>query len=161
MELNEASLCCTWKQETYRVCKNAPRRSARQAHPIDARSAASGTLRQTLQASIKIHGGACIAFAYHVMLSSNVAFAKENTRRNISAPLRGKLESRREDCACAASPKPVVVGSARPVNNGSLCSNFPCLSPGGLLGKMEHRYAMNAVLPACRLLSANARRQQA
>ena len=141
--------------------KNAPRRSARPAHPIDARSAAYGMLFVTLQASIKIRGGACIVFAYHVMLSSHVSFATKNVRKNISASLRGKLASRNGDCACSAKPKLGALGRAWPVNNGSPSGSSPFLSLSGPLGKMERRYAMNAVLSLCEMLSASARRQQA
>ena len=60
--------------------KNALRRSARPARHIDAHSAGCGMLLVTLQASIKTPGGACTAFAYHVMLSSIVLPAKEKTK---------------------------------------------------------------------------------
>jgi len=61
--------------------KSAQRRNVRQAHHIGARSAAYGTLLVTLQASIKIHGGACIAFVCRVMQKSNVFFARQSTTK--------------------------------------------------------------------------------
>ena len=76
--------------------KNALRRSARPARHIDAHSAGCGMLLVTLQAEHKTPGGACTAFAYHVMLSSIVLPAKENKQRNISALQRDsqKAESK-------------------------------------------------------------------
>ena len=94
----------------------------------------------TLQASIKTPGGACTAFAYHVMLSSIVLPAKENKQRNISALQRGQPESRIEECACNAKQERVGFGLARPVTNGGHSYNFrPSLS-SGLREKMELRY---------------------
>ena len=120
--------------------KNALRRSARPARHIDAHSAGCGMLLVTLQASIKTPGGACTAFAYHVMLSSIVLPAKENKQRNISALQRGQPESRIEECACNAKQERVGFGLARPVTNGGHSYNFrPSLS-SGLREKMELRY---------------------
>ena len=89
------------------------------------------------------------------MQSSNVLIAKQNKRRNISAPQHGKLGNRNEEFACNAKPKLVALGRARPVNNGSPSSNFPFLSPRGPLGKTELRCATHAVPPLCRMLSAS------
>ena len=141
MKRKDAFTKAQWKQETYRVCaKNALRRSARPARHIDAHSAGCGMLLVTLQASIKTPGGACTAFAYHVMLSSIVLPAKENKQRNISALQRGQPESRIEECACNAKQERVGFGLARPVTNGGHSYNFrPSLS-SGLREKMELRY---------------------
>ena len=135
--------------------KNAQRRNARQAHHIDARSAACGTLQHTLRQSTTTRDGACTEYVEPVMQSSNVLFAKQNERRNISAPQHGKLGNRNEEFACNAKPKLVALGRARPVNNGSPSSNFPFLSPRGPLGKTELRCATHAVPPLCRMLSAS------
>ena len=135
--------------------KNALRRSARQAHRIDARSVACGTLRATLQASTKTPAGACIASVCRVMLKENVLFAKANKRKNTSAPQRGWLGSLREECVCSAKRKRVVLGSAQPVTNANRSSNFLISLESGLLAKTAHKYAMYAALSLRKQFSAS------
>ena len=120
--------------------KNALRRSARPARHIDAHSAGCGMLLVTLQASIKTPGGACTAFAYHVMLSSIVLPAKENEQRNISALQLGQPGSRIEECACNALLVVVVVAVAvavvvvaSEISYKKLAIRFSRLAAGSLL----------------------------
>jgi hypothetical protein len=113
----------------------------------------------TLEASIKIHGGACTAFAYHVMLSSIVLPAKENKQKNISALQPGQPESRIEECACNAKQERRGFGLARPVTNGGHSYNFrPSLS-SGLREKMELRYVTLVTQKLRRKFSASEQRQ--
>ena len=122
--------------------KNAPRRSARQAHPTAAHSAASGTLHATLQASIRTLGGACIECARRAMRRNNVVSAKRRKPKSILAPRRGKPASLSEECAYNAKQRRGVIGHAPNVRNACQRNSFQPFPQSALPVKMALRHAM-------------------
>ena len=81
MKRKDAFTKAQWKQETYRVCKECTAQKREAGTPIDAHSAACGTLQHTLRQSTKTRDGACIAFVCRVMQKSNVSYARQSRQR--------------------------------------------------------------------------------
>jgi len=156
MKRKDAFTKAQWKQETYRVCKECTAQKREAGTPIDAHSAACGTLQHTLRQSTKTRDGACIAFVCRVMQKSNVSYARQSRQRNTSAMWLGKRGIPNVDCVCNARPRPAALGNARSATSGGRGTNFPTLFPGGPLVRMERRHATHATLQRCSRQSASA-----